>query len=325
MVVAKHLSVFDPGSVLKDAHDEQGHALRMRDANSQVPSGYSRAVFTKLPSGSITKAIFYAGTTAEKTRIKFFGDVGGSLNSKYFLINTAEDQVQYYVWYNNGTGIDPAIVGRVGVEIPFVNNDPAALITKATNLYFFNSCEHFAVETNGDDVLLIENVDLGETTNSSDVSTGFGITTTNEGITRRICTLTLPADPKILYLFNEAERKFEIFPVATFAITDPVEVYGEVSVAGISITAGQTVNVPAPLANTEYSFTLAIGIRSFEISARGTAKVQWTYQAGQSGTIFKTLSPGATYERSGLVLTAPLTIYFQTTKASETLEVVTYS
>lgn len=325
MVVARNPSGFDPGSVLKDVHNEQGHALRVCEANSLVPVGYSRSIFTKLPSGSITEAIFYAGVTKEKTRIKFFGDVGGSLNGKYFFVNTAEDAIEYLVWYNNGSAIAPVVPGKVNIEIPFVNNDPASIITQATNSLFFGICEHFSVETNGTDVLLIENIDLGQTTNSTDVDTGFGITTTNEGVTKRICTIDLPADPKVLYLFNEAERKFEIFPIATFAITDPVEVYGTVSVAGISISAGAVANIPAPIAGTEYSFTLAANVKCFEITARGIGKVQWTYQAGQSGITFKTLSPGATYEKGGLVLTSPLTIYFQTAKNGEILEVVTYS
>lgn len=313
MATSKHLSIFDPGSVLKNVHDTTGAALRVRDANSQVPSGYSRAVFSKTGTGSITKAVFYAGVTAEKTRIKFFGDVAGSLNGKYFFINTAEDDTQYYVWYNNGSAVDPMIPGRVGVEIPFVNNDPASIICKSTLLYFFNSCEHFTVETNGDDVLLIENAELGETTNSTDISTGFGITTTNEGITRRICTLTLPADTGIRYLYNEAERKFEL-------VADQ-----NVTIQGLTVSAGQVANIPAPVAGTEYSFTLGIGVRCYEIKARGQAKVQFCFTAGQSGIDFSTLSPGAVYEKQGLVLTAPFTIYFQTNKSNEVLEVVTYS
>lgn len=316
--MVKELSYLDPGTVLKDVHDENGHALRIRDANSRVPSEYSKVIFERdIITNSITVAKFYRGSQAEKTRIKFFGDVAGSLSGKYFLINTAEDATEYYVWYNDGFGVDPAIPNKVGVEIPYVQNDPASLIRQATYLYFFKNCEHFDTQVNGDDVLIVENAINGETTNSSDVDTGFAITTIHEGITLRICTLEIPQDVGIKYIYNHAERRFEL--ETSLSLT------GAVTVTGITVSAGQIANISAPVAGTEYSFTLAAGVGSFEMNARGNAKVQWSFITGQTNTVFKTLFPGSNYEKSGLNLTTPMTIYFETNKTGEVLEVITYS
>lgn len=311
--MVKGLSVYDPGTVLKDVHDEAGHALRIRDANSRVPSEYSRVIFEKDPSTqSITKATFYRGTQAEKTRIKFIGDVGGSLSGKYFFINTAEDDTQYYVWYNDGFATDPSIVGRVGVEIPYVQNDPSSLICRATYLYFFNTSECFTTETNGDDVLLIENIINGATTNSSDVNTGFGITTIHEGITKRICTLSLPTDPGIRYFFNEAERKFEL-------VADQI-----IAIPGLTVSTPGIINFPIVSANTEYNITLNVNIRKYEFQLRGMGKLQYCFSSGQSNTNFFTVYPGNKECESGLALIAPLTIYFRSSKAGETLEIKTF-
>lgn len=49
------------------------------------------------------------------------GDTAGSLNSKYFFLTSSNNN--YYVWLNNGTGVDPMISGYTGIEVPYSNND----------------------------------------------------------------------------------------------------------------------------------------------------------------------------------------------------------
>ena len=320
--MTKKLSLLDPGGVQKDVHAEHAHALRVRDANSQVPGGYSRAEFTKNAQESITKAVFYRGTACQKTRIKFFDDIAGSLLGKYWYINTEEDSTEYYVWYSNGITVDPAIAGKVGFEVVIQPNDPAQIVCLATKL-ILDGCKKFTIETNGVDVLLIENYQAGQTTPSVDVSTGFGVTTSSTGTTHQICSVELPEENGIQYVFNYGERKFEL--VTAIQVVGPLEVYGTVNVAGITITAGAVANIPALLIDTEYSFTLAIGVKNFEITSRLYGKIKFSYVSGQSGTTYRTISPGSTYDKIGLVLTSPLAVYFQSNKAGDVLEVVTYS
>jgi hypothetical protein len=67
-----------------------------------------------------------AGTVsvAERTTILCVADTAGSLNNKYFTINSPT--VAYYVWFNvNSAGVDPAIAGKVAI--------PVAIATGATN------------------------------------------------------------------------------------------------------------------------------------------------------------------------------------------------
>ncbi len=57
-------------------------------------------------------------------------DVSGSLNNKYFLINSST--VSYYVWFNiNSAGTDPALAGKTGIEVDAATNASAGTIAAA--------------------------------------------------------------------------------------------------------------------------------------------------------------------------------------------------
>jgi hypothetical protein len=77
------------------------------------------------------------------------------------------------------------------------------------------------------------------------------------------------------------------------------------------------------LANTEYSYTFPANTKRFSLNARGNAKIQLSYVAGQSNIKFKTVFAGNLYEESSLTV-ATLTIYFQTNKNGEILEILSW-
>ncbi len=59
-------------------------------------------------------------------------DVAGSLNSKYFLLDSASGGTKYYVWMNiNSAGVDPNIAGRTGVEIAAATGASASTVATA--------------------------------------------------------------------------------------------------------------------------------------------------------------------------------------------------
>lgn len=60
-------------------------------------------------------------------------DVASSLNDTYFLLNSANGGVEYYVWYNvDGAGTDPALADKTGVEVAIAEDDTAADVAAAT-------------------------------------------------------------------------------------------------------------------------------------------------------------------------------------------------
>lgn len=80
-------------------------------------------------------------------------------------------------------------------------------------------------------------------------------------------------------------------------------------------------NVTLVAAATEYSITIPTASVAFSIRTRGCSKCQFAFTSGDSGTNYITLWPGETYNEEGLTSNASITIYIQTPKAGEILEV----
>lgn len=199
----------DSSSVLKDIHEQKIQAIRVVDANREVPTDYDNVDLTYNIDGSVTKASFYGNRTPQVTNIRFIGDVAGSLNSKYFFINSGANVYQLYVWYNkDGTGVDPAIAGRIGVEIEYNEGDSATVIAAVTEL-ILSRLSYFQVSRNGYN-LRIENLQFGETTQATTETSGFTITTPEIGISDLLKVITLPYTNGVKYVYNLAERKFDL-------------------------------------------------------------------------------------------------------------------
>jgi hypothetical protein len=113
-------------------------------------------------------------------------DTAGSLSGDYFLLSAFGpnlDAVNYYVWYNTGASVDPAIAGRTGIEVVIVANDTAAVVATKTKTEI-DSHSAFVIKvidlTN--DVLTIENKYMGEPATADGAGTsGFTITNLREG------------------------------------------------------------------------------------------------------------------------------------------------
>ncbi len=73
----------------------------------------------------------YNSTLIETADIQTVLDVSGSLNSTYWLLDGADGD-NWYVWYDNGSGVDPAIANRTGIQVTYMDNDSANTIASAT-------------------------------------------------------------------------------------------------------------------------------------------------------------------------------------------------
>lgn len=81
-------------------------------------------------------------------------------------------------------------------------------------------------------------------------------------------------------------------------------------------------NVPMPLASTEYTVTLPQGAKRFILRLRNASRCHMAYSVGQTFTNFITLNAGVAYSESDLNLSGALLIYLQSPKAGETAEIV---
>jgi hypothetical protein len=89
------------------------------------------------------------------------------------------------------------------------------------------------------------------------------------------------------------------------------------------LTTPNIANVAANAKNTEYSYTFPVSTKKYRIAARGSAKLKLAFNSGESATNFVTIHPGNSYEESGL--NASVTVYFQSSKDSEVIEILSWS
>lgn len=69
--------------------------------------------------------------TAQVLTLTAVADVASSLNNTYFLLSSST--VNYYVWYNvGGAGVDPALVGKTGIQVAIAINATAIAVSIAT-------------------------------------------------------------------------------------------------------------------------------------------------------------------------------------------------
>lgn len=98
----------------------------------------------------------------------------------------------------------------------------------------------------------------------------------------------------------------------------PVKIIGDTELTAFTPTI---YNVSAPLAGTEYSQILSDDTKQFTIRARGLSQIQLSFVSGDSGLVFLTIPPGCNYSSGDLQLITK-TIYFQTSKPAETVEII---
>lgn len=108
-------------------------------------------------------------------------DVVQSLAGKYFLLNSAQNRTLYYVWFSvSGSGADPMVANRIGIQIPIVTNDTAAVVATALRAGLNELSSEFVATGTGSDVI-VTNHDNGRTDDAVDVDTTFTITQNIEG------------------------------------------------------------------------------------------------------------------------------------------------
>lgn len=320
------LSQLDPGAVLRDAHSYPGHYLRVRDALTLVKQHYD--YLTATYSGNLpTQVKYYVGLNPHITKINTVADTAGSLNNKYFFIYEGRSARKFHVWYNvNGAGVDPAPPNSTGIEVEINTNDASAIVAYATELVLNSSLykEYFTAKRAGSQLVITANK-AGVTSDSLDVDTGFTVLN-QQGTSQLVQTVDIEydgTDP----LFDGQVMKGYYYDIFSGSFEKNLDT--STSSTELSGKTPTLVVIPAPLANTEYSFVLPNNTTRFIIRSRNSmAKMQFSFTMGgiALGDYF-TVHPGAAYNEEKLLLTtiSSRTIYFQTSKAANELEVISWS
>lgn len=116
------------------------------------------------------------------------------LNNKYFLLNSANNTAEYYVWYNvGGLGTDPLLAGKIGIMVPISNGSIAATVAQKTK-EFLDLNPNFITNIDNE-TLLITNKEVGISDNSEEGNSGFLVFTSKNGENRVvIATIVLGYD-----------------------------------------------------------------------------------------------------------------------------------
>jgi len=105
---------------------------------------------------------------------------------------------------------------------------------------------------------------------------------------------------------------------------NPLPISGTVIIDGSTSSTPTIYNVNAVTAGVEYSQVLPSGTTQFSIKARNNAKLQISYQAGQTNTVFLTITPGTIYSVASVKLVGK-TLYFMSTKDDTIVEMIVWN
>lgn len=107
--------------------------------------------------------------------------LAASGTADYFLINSGENETEYYVWYKIGTATDPLISGKTGIEVIVDALDLASVVAQKTQNTILAYSYDFDCEIPTSGTVRISCTKQGYTTDSTDGTTGFTISTFQDG------------------------------------------------------------------------------------------------------------------------------------------------
>ena len=308
-MVKKQWSDLDFGGAIRSAHDLASDALRTIDINSIIPSKFDKFEVTYNGSNLPTNVKYFINEGFSTSRLTLVGDTAGSLNSKYFLVNSGNNELKYYVWYNvNSLGVDPAIAGRTGVMVSLNTNDHAYVVALATKLTL-DSLGDFYLEV-AQATVVIRTLVEGFTDDIDVDSTGFTQLHTDNGKSTLIANITLTYvgnNPVYLdqelkgYKLNVYTGKFELKPELalpvgqqTMANSTPVVIASDqspiqVTVVSSSVTQNVTINYTE---TTGIAAGITTNIGTYTVPAGKTAVLQKIFVSGENVSKYTILLNG---------------------------------
>lgn len=148
---------------------------------TKMVADYNLSIIPKLTTsnGTVSNTYEFVLGAAQKIQVTTVADVADSLNGTYWLFSSLDND--YYVWYNTGAGVDPAIANRTGIEISISTGATADQVAIATFNQIVVKIGEF-ITTRALNVLTIENLSSGYCAAPSAGTSGFAISTVISGV-----------------------------------------------------------------------------------------------------------------------------------------------
>jgi len=259
----------------------------------------------------------------EITSVTTVADVSGSLSSVYFLISSADNVTNYYVWINvNNTGTNPNISGLTGIQVNIPTNATATQVATAIASAVNGFNGDFNVTSLGSAVT-ITNSTVGATTPSSAGTSGFTVTespiltiSSNTATNPTVVTTTtahgLVTGNSIVITNSNSTPSingaYQITYISPTTFSIPVNVTvagttGNIAIPGIDaniitgIASSSGIQVGTIITDTggaipAFTYVTAIGIGSITISNNATSIVVGDTLNFDAGINFNTTATG---------------------------------
>lgn len=136
---------------------------------------------------------------------------------------------------------------------------------------------------------------------------------------------TLNADLEVQLTDKESapgENDYDIVRIGNGQYELAILPDGSIKVVFAGVSTPLIQNIPIAAANTQYSVSLPASTRRFHFKNRGLGKLQVSFITGQTNTNFFTLHAGAVYSEENVSLSSTLTLFFQSSLAGQTVELL---
>jgi len=96
-------------------------------------------------------------------------------------MNSSDDERSYYVWYTSGTEVDPAVSGKIGIQVTVAGGDTAAQVAAATRTAILAATNDFNIAVPGAAVLTAICANNGPVSTSPTETIGGTFAITKDG------------------------------------------------------------------------------------------------------------------------------------------------
>jgi hypothetical protein len=173
--------------------------------------------------------------------------LASSGTANYFLVNSANNETQYYVWYKTGTAADPAITNN-GIAVVVNSTDTATVVAEKTKAAINNNMLDFTT-TNAGPIVTITNSEVGETVNAS-IGTlpgaSFSVTTTQQGQGENISARKVLLSPNVsagVAIEETTKSLIRVIDQNSNEIVNAFYLSGTGTTPGSFLLEGKTLNV----------------------------------------------------------------------------------
>lgn len=323
-----NFSQLDKAQVIRSSFSELQSAFKVYNTNPILTEAYTHFTQTINEEGYPTYVEYWQAFTNSEFKLTFIRDTSGSLAGQYIIIEEylSKKTIAFY-WVVDGVGIAPD-VADVEYPVAISENDPAPVVRLAFEQVASNV---YSINVNNTSTFLSDSVNItmlqfGETVPIDVSNSSFTLSTLRIGESFKVGEVYLEYDINNNPIYGGNTLRGLLFNpyTASFDVErDEINVTTQVDLSPIISKEPTIYNVNMPTANIEYSLTIPVDTKRFQMNIRDHLSPYTV--SFISGGNYLSKSYGVVYEEEGLELTVSNnTIYFTAKKDNMVMEIITW-